>query len=116
MLAYPCQIPVDSFPDGGEAPHLLAIDGHTCIILFTKEAAVRAYVADRYGGNPPGHATVNVFNSAAELLRYLKHLEPAAAEQEAFHVAYNPSPPRTVYVPLRDLVAQLEREASPPAE
>jgi len=72
MLAYPCHIPVDSFPDGGEAPHLMTIDGHTCVILFAKEAAVRAYVADRYGGSPPDRTTVNVFNSPAELLRYLK--------------------------------------------
>ena len=84
------------------------------MILFTKEAAIRACVADRYGGNPPDHATVNVFNSAGELLRYLKQLDPAAAEQEAFHVAFNPTTPRMKYQLIRELVEQHEAEVKPP--
>jgi hypothetical protein len=55
-----------------------------------------------------------VFNAARELLRYLKQLEPAAAEQEAFHVALNPTPPRAVCVLIRELIEDLEKVTKPP--
>jgi hypothetical protein len=55
-----------------------------------------------------------VFNTAAELLPYLKQLQPAAAAPGAYHVAYDPSPERTVYGSLRVvLIEELEKEVSP---
>jgi hypothetical protein len=48
------------------------------------------------------------FSSPEGLLTYLKPLRPTAAEQGAFHVAYDPSPERTVYGSLQELIAELE--------
>jgi hypothetical protein len=50
----------------------------------------------------------------AGLLKYLKQLKPAAAEQGAYHIAYDPSPERTVYGSIRELVEELEKEVRPP--
>jgi hypothetical protein len=48
------------------------------------------------------------------LLKYLRQLKPAAAAQGAYHVAYDPSPERTVYGSLRELIEDLEKEVKPP--
>jgi hypothetical protein len=115
VITYPCFLAVDQ-RGNGEALHMLTIDGHTCLVLFTNANALRAYVRERYAGQPPSTAEVNKFGSANELLTYLKDIEGPAAGQGAYYVAFDPEPRPTVYRRLRELIEDLEKEVEPPAQ
>jgi hypothetical protein len=112
-IRYPCFLPVD--PRGiGPAPHLIVVDRVTCIVLLTSSAAADGYFARKLGAEAKSRAVVWTFGEPAGLLKYLKELKPPAAGQGAYHVAYDPSPERTVYGSIRELVEELEKEVKPP--
>jgi hypothetical protein len=113
-LRYPCFLPVD--PRGsGHAPHLIAVDKVKCVVILTSKAAADTYFLRKFGAEAKSRAVVWTFGGSAGLLAYLKQLKLAAAEQGAYHVAYDPSPERTVYGSLRVLIEELEKEVGPPA-
>jgi hypothetical protein len=106
-LTYPCFLPLDP-RDGGQAPHLIVVDKVVCIVLLTSAATADAYFQRKYGADAKSRAMLWTFSSPEGLLTYLKQLRPTAAEQGAFHVAYDPSPERPVHGSLRELIAELE--------
>jgi hypothetical protein len=106
-LTFPCFIPVDQ-RGNGEAPQLIVVDKVVCIVLLTSAATADTYFQRKYGTGAQSRATVWTFSSPEGLLAYLKQLKPAAAAQTAYHVAYDPSPERTVYGSLRGLIEEPE--------
>jgi hypothetical protein len=91
------------------------VDKVKCVVILTSPSAADAYFARKFGSEAKSRAVVWTFASPADLLKYLSQLRPAAAAQGAYHVAYDPSPERTVYSSLRVLIEELEKEMGPPA-
>jgi hypothetical protein len=91
-IRYPCFLPLDPRGNGGHAPHLISVDKVVCIVLLTSAAAADAYLQRRYGAEAKSRAMVWTFGEPAGLFKYLKQLKPAAAAEDAYHVAYDPSP------------------------
>ena len=109
-LRFPCFVPVDPLDQGAEKPHLIEVDKVKCVVILTSQAAADAYFTRRFGADARTRAHVWTFGEPAGLLKYLNQLKPAAAEQGAYHVAFDPSPERTVYGSLRVLIEELKQQ------
>jgi hypothetical protein len=109
-LRFPCFLPIDPLGNGAEKPHLIEVDKVKCVVILTSQAAADAYFTRRFGAEAKTRAHVWTFGVPAGLLKYVKQLKPAAAEQGAYHVAFEPSPERTAYGSLRVLIEELEKE------